>query len=470
MSSNIATVVYVLLILTLFLLERDRTSKVSSAVWIPVLWLSLGASRSVSQWIWGVDYTDSVDQYTQGSPLDALIYTGLMAAGMAVLLSRRERTATFLRSNGPLLLFFIYCGVSVLWSDYSFISFKRWIKSIGDLMMVLVVLTEHEENRAVNRLFTWPGFVLIPLSILLIKYYPHLGRGYSPWTGEAYNIGVNTQKNGLGYICLLFGLGSFWYLLEALRGVDRPSTARPLIAHCAILAMALWLFSMANSATSFFCFLIGGCLMVVTGMRTIARNPAILHLLVVLLLFIILYGLILNPKVGLTHVAGRDATLTGRTAIWHQVYQMNDSPWFGVGYDTFWLGPRLEEFSKSLNMHVNQAHNGYLEVYLDLGWVGVTLLGAIMVWGYRNINRVLRLDSEAGRIKLVLFVVTAVYNMTEDAFRELHPVWIAFLFAVIAIPEDPKRESAGDPKMLNSRLPRERVRLTDNLDVPHLHV
>lgn len=449
MSSNIATVVYGLFILTLFLLEHDRNSKVSSALWLPVVWLFLGASRSVASWLGGVPSGDEITPYAEGNFLDAIIFAGLLAAGLGVLLARRRRARTFLRANGPLLVLLFYCAASVLWSDYPLISFKRWIKALGDLVMVLVVLTDPEPTGAVKRLLARSGFVLLPLSILLIKYYPNLGRAFSIWTGEAMNTGVASHKNGLGYICLIFGLGSFWYLLEALRGGNRHHAAGPLIAHGAILAMALWLFSIADSATSFGCFLMGSGLMVAMRLRMVAGTPAILHLLVGLLLFIVFYGLILNPGAGLIETAGRDTTLTGRTKMWNDLYQMSVDPWFGVGYESFWFGPRLQVIWRD-NMHVHQAHNGYLEVFLNLGWAGVALLGLVMAWGYRNVNRALRWDPEAGRIRLVFFVVAAVYNLTEHAFGALHPVGIVFLLAVIAIPKDPSRESVGGPKMLNS--------------------
>ena len=382
------------------------------------------------------------DLYLEGSPLDAFILAGLLAAGLAVLFARRRSARTFLRANGPLLVFFFYCAVSVLWSDYPFVAFKRWTKAFGDLVMVLVVLTDPEPTGAVKRLLARTGFVLIPLSILLIKYYPDLGRQYSVWTGAAYNVGVSTQKNGLGQLCLIFGLGSLWYLLEALRGGDRGRPAGPLIANGAILAMALWLFWMAQSATSFGCFLIGGGLMAVTSLCTVARKPAVVRLLVGAVLFVVLYGLILHPAAGLTEAVGRDPTLTGRTEMWDQLLQLKVDPWLGAGYESFWLGPRTNEISRYYQ-HVNQAHNGYIEVFLNLGWAGVALLGLVMAWGFRNVVRVLCRDPEAGRLKLAFFVVAVVYNLTEHAFRELHPVWIVFLLAITVVPEPSRREDWG---------------------------
>jgi len=43
-------------------------------------------------------------------------------------------------------------------------------------------------------------------------------------------------------------------------------------------------------------------------------------------------------------------------------------------------------------MHVNEAHNGYLEVYLNLGWVGVGLIGLILMKGYSNVVTAFRFD------------------------------------------------------------------------------
>src|SRR5271167_3765684 len=117
MSSSTAASLCAFLVLTLFLLERDSTSRVSSALWIPVVWLSICASRWVSQWLGGVA-GDTPEHALEGNPLDALIFSGLLAAGLMVLVARRRRVRVFLRANVPLLIFLAYCGVSVLWSDY----------------------------------------------------------------------------------------------------------------------------------------------------------------------------------------------------------------------------------------------------------------------------------------------------------------------------------------------------------------
>ena len=82
---------------------------------------------------------------------------------------------------------------------------------------------------------------------------------------------------------------------------------------------------------------------------------------------------------------------------------------------------------------INEAHNGYLETYLNLGWIGVALLVLLVVSGYGDIVRSLRSDSDA-RIRLAFFVVAVIYNFTEAAFRSTCSIWFVFLLATTAVP------------------------------------
>ena len=77
----------------------------------------------------------------------------------------------------------------------------------------------------------------------------------------------------------------------------------------------------------------------------------------------------------MAEAVGKDPTLTDRTKIWAFVLGMHTNPLVGTGYQSFWLGPRLEYFWQNSGLgHLNEAHNGYLEVYLELGLIGVSLL------------------------------------------------------------------------------------------------
>src|SRR5260370_1969611 len=148
MSPHIACVVYGLAILGLFVLDWDQNCRTSKGLWIPVIWLWIVGSREVSQWLAALGVGEvrtlvsSTAEYPEGSPVDRGIYTFLLLLGLIVLMKRRSLVSGLLRANAPILLFFLYCAASILWSDYPDISFTRWIKALGDVVMRMVDSTQ----------------------------------------------------------------------------------------------------------------------------------------------------------------------------------------------------------------------------------------------------------------------------------------------------------------------------------------
>jgi hypothetical protein len=219
MTPAIAAIVFALGILGLFVFDHKKGSKSSPAIWIPVIWTFIGASRELSQWGvggGGGGGAASPDYYMDGSPVDRAVFIGLLVAGLAVLFGRGRQTAAFLKVNWPILAFFIYGVISVLWSDFPLVALKRWTKAFGNVLMVLVVLTDPDRPVAIRRFLAYLAFLVLPTSVLLVKYFPEYGRAYSEWTGAVMYTGVTTGKNSLGWDALIFGLATLWRLIEEL--------------------------------------------------------------------------------------------------------------------------------------------------------------------------------------------------------------------------------------------------------------
>ena len=108
----------------------------------------------------------------------------------------------------------------------------------------------------------------------------------------------------------------------------------------------------------------------------------------------------------------------------------------GAGFETFWAGPRAKEVEIKNTAAggiggPHEAHNGYIEMYLNLGWIGVALIALILGQGYRRAVGAFRHDPGLGAL-LVAYVVTSVtYNITEAGFRMLDPLWVFLLLSVI---------------------------------------
>jgi len=103
MGRTVATIVYAVGILGLFILDRDRKSRTCSiALWVPILWVGIASSRMVSQWLQPGSLNGTPDVYLDGSPLDRLILSVLMALGFVVLVVR-GRVLPVLRREQPLV-------------------------------------------------------------------------------------------------------------------------------------------------------------------------------------------------------------------------------------------------------------------------------------------------------------------------------------------------------------------------------
>src|SRR5271157_787729 len=264
MPPIVASVIFAIGILGLFYLDRDEDSRMSKALWIPAVWLFLIGSRGVSLWLGMAPTMDTPEAYLEGSPIDRAVWMVLLAAGFGVVVGRAKKVGPLLRRGAPIFLFFFYCAVSIAWSDFPLVAFKRWTKAVGDVAMVLVVLTEPEPLRALKWVVTRLGYLLIPLSVLFIRYYPDVGRRLTKsWTMES--VGVTTQKNQLGLICFVYGLGFLWYFRAAYRDRQDPNRGGRLLAFGTILAMIAWLLWSCDSKSGICSLVMAGGVMFLLG-------------------------------------------------------------------------------------------------------------------------------------------------------------------------------------------------------------
>lgn len=143
-------------------------------------------------------------------------------------------------------------------------------------------------------------------------------------------------------------------------------------------------------------------------------------------------------QAGVAHTLGRNTNLSGRTDIWAAVIPAVPNPIVGSGFENFWIGPDAKKVWSSLSGWwnpeglIDEAHNGYIEVYANLGWIGVCLIVLILISGYRRAVTAFRRDPELGSLLLAYVVVEAIYGITEAAFRIMIPSWIFFLLAIVS--------------------------------------
>lgn len=430
------TATFACVLFILWLLFRDaKQHKVSHALWIPLAWAVIVGSRPISYWL---DYGHSFGGgggYIEDSPFDRMLFLGLLVAGAAVLARRGFNWTRFFRENRWLCVYFLYLFLSTTWADDSLVAFKRWVKDFANVIMVLVVLTEQQPIEAVKAFLGRCAFLLIPPSVLLVRYYPDLGRHYDIWTGVASFCGVTTDKNLLGMTLFVCAVSSFWILLGKYNSKARGRFIKESFAHMLILAMTFWLLVKAQSATATVCTLLGCACLVgfrFPLIRSKARHLWPYSIAIILMLVFLHFSVNLGGIVA--ELLGRNLTLTGRTDVWATLLNEPINPLVGEGFYSFWTDDRVRRVSAAFFYELNEAHNAYLETYLNSGLLGLALLVAMLVSTGTRIQRAASGGSDFGILQVAFLMTIIFYGFTEAVLDRLDLVWLALLLVVVNCP------------------------------------
>lgn len=422
----------------LWLIRRDTALRdgISPALWIPTLWVGIISSRPATSWLGLSGGNSSIE----GSPVDALIYFALIGASIVVLFQRSISWGPLIKGNLPVLLFYLFFLASVFWANSSFASFKRWFKEFGNILIVLVILTEINPFQAIKAVFIRCAYFLIPLSVIYLRYFPELGRRYSR-SGGLEVIGVTDQKNTLGVMVLVCMLILLWDWFERISRKEKmPFLERYLTP--ALAVFSYYVLYESSSKTSLLCLIIGGTIISAIRFAPLRRKIDRFGL----------YGLIgaalffwADSYVGLSELIvtwlGRDMTFTGRTDVWRELLAVGTDPFIGTGFMSFWDDRNY--LSKLPEWVGKSAHNGYLDVYIAGGYIGVIMLSYMLLATGLRINRALQGGTNYAIVRFSIFVVALIANFSESNFACMTP--IGLLLTLAAIGTVPRRHDFAIP-------------------------
>lgn len=428
-----------------FYRDSRRFSFKSSGLTWPTLWYLVSATHAIGAWfvIWGLPLPLATDDPTEGSFIDRCFFAALAAIGIGILARRQFDWRQLLRANRWFFLLVGFAAISVLWSNYPYVSFKRYIKLIGALVMAVIVLDQERPFEAMLAVLRRVLYVHLPMSIVCIKYFRHIGVNFD-WNGvtECWQ-GIATSKNTLGQVALI---GVLCFLWEVRREWPQKRWKN---VHVVYLLMSLYLLKGSEESISMTSLSV--CLLAVViffrlqGLHsslTAARKftTKVFATTVALVGLVLIHSIVLFPKDsvfgGIIAAIGRDITLTDRTYIWHDVYAAaGQSPIFGLGYGGFWIG-RLANIPWNAHMTwvLGQSHSGYIDTFLQLGVVGFILLCMVQVTTLSHLSNELWVDFNAACFHISLWITVLVVNITETTFLSGdHQLWFVFLLTSLSV-------------------------------------
>jgi exopolysaccharide production protein ExoQ len=313
--------------------------------------------------------------------------------------------------------------------------------------MVLVVLTERDPLGGVRALLRRVYLVHIPLSILVIKYFRNIGVAYT-WNGiEEMWVGLAIHKNNLGQVAMCSALVSGW---QVLQNWSRKKISVDLL----LLVLTLWVLrgsKNSHSSTAIVGFISSAVILL--GLQLIKKRAAGAKRII---LGVIIAALFLAPFVVLAFeeldtspvklvlsATGRDLTLSDRTLLWTDLLDnARNNPVLGVGFGAFWVGhlgrdmyPLPNWDRKTPEWRPGEGHNGYIDVYVDLGVIGLALILVVIGRAFAGALNDLQNNFEQGRIRLALLLCVVINNVAESSLlKGTHSLWFVFLLVAVNVP------------------------------------
>lgn len=422
-------------------LEYRRFKPLSISGWIPTIWLMYCASKALGVWFETGQGYENVN-VSAGSPMDRVFLSILIGVGLLILARRKIDWPQIVKDNKWIFFLFLFMLVSVLWSNYPFVSLKRWIKASGTVLMALVILTGPSPLKEIEAIFRRTVFILIPFSMLLIKYFPHYGVRWGRYSGVPMWVGVTVGKNALGVLCMISAFLLIWGWSKRRKEMKQDPSKYDkyeIMGQLVVLALAIWMLrgvQGAYSATSIGVLFIGlATLFTLRGLmaNTDFRVITGMFVFITAVGFLLMWGVLsMNPVEVVLSLTGRDTSLTGRTdGIWAPLMVIAmKHPILGVGYGGFWID--YMEFPK---MVINEAHNGYLDVFIEVGVVGLIFLVILIFIFFRKGIDMLRYDVEWGEFQIILLLMSLIHNITESSYlRPTLFIWNVLVMLMVACP------------------------------------
>lgn len=323
-------------------------------------------------WYWAAVYVmlasiqafDIVDRFFYGEwlgkPGDKITQSLnlLLIASSLALFARGFRRLKSIRTGAILAIAvasFLLC--SAAWSIDPPASFRQGILYLFVVVGVIGVVGNLDGNNFMDLLAKVCFFAGL-VSLAMIVVAPAYAFG-----GEGDFRGIFSQKNILGEAMTMGALACLHGLTTRKRKRWRSAAMLLLVITVALKSQS------ATSCITIFAFCLIHAVIVLIRRGGNVRAIAI-YLVVLLAPFALLAAVYPDP---LLEMIGKDPTLTGRTEIWSAVIPyIYQKPWLGWGYGAFWSpdNPAAMEIGELFHWFAPEAHNGLLEILVNVGVVG----------------------------------------------------------------------------------------------------
>jgi O-antigen ligase len=302
------------------------------------------------------------------NPLLRLLWLPVYAVIAGLTLVRLPRMARFWAPSLAFLVLIGWVFASVSWSIMPDVTLRRAV-AVAITTLFGVYLAASFSGRAMSEILAASFLILALGSYFVSLAVPSIGVHHDVnaglWRGLWY------EKNQMGAMMVY---GSIAALSAAI------TSARRRGLWILTLLLCIGLIIMTRSATSLLslALILSGAAML--GLMGLGPAAAVVAVWLSVTTAMVLGGIYAFAPSLLFQAVGKDPSLTGRTQIWQAILRHSrKAPLTGYGYAAFWdrNSAPARWIRARLEWVVPNAHNGWLDLLIQLGQIGVALFGAI---------------------------------------------------------------------------------------------
>ena len=276
------------------------------------------------------------------------------------------------------------------------------------------------------RLFVRFGIAVAIASVVLCVLFPSYGLDQTLHVGAWQ--GIFPQKNICARACVFI-------LIAPVALLNEIGSRKALALLACVLLLLVTVMTESRTGDAIAIALVGA-IVVLRFARRLGKLEIVLAILSICILTPIACLVASSYTYDLVTMLGRDLTFSGRTAIWRGVWDaIMKQPFLGYGYSAFWLGMKGESANVAVVAHwfVPAAHNGFLELWLQLGALGMILFLLTLARLTRDTFAAWRNGGGAPAIWCAgIILLTLIYNIDESSFlipNEL--LWVLYVLAML---------------------------------------
>lgn len=360
---------------------------------------------------------EDVSDISMSNPVNQVVYSTIFLLAIISVIPSYKNLFYWLNHEKFIVFFLLWCGITIIWAIDPLVAFKRYFQYLTTSLVFISVLLNFKDEKFIlkNLIIILSIYLFVSLAVVL-AIPQATDPSFNTWRG------LHPTKNNLGQtagISVIF----FAYQLFLQNSLYKKIFFLFFLIIAAILLLGS--FSMTNILlvsifTAFFLFSKSNKIFEPLGIRNKVVY-IIIFFAIIFLITILTLGSGVYTK--FFYLIGKDPTLTGRTDIWYLVLSQSINELItGVGFQSFWVPEHLSQMTLFQYWIPTQSHNGYVDIILETGFVGLILFLFIVFSFFKKI------DLKEEKIWVLIVIYALLLNFSESTLIRPHHFTNVFFY------------------------------------------